>query len=77
MLKLIKRCTLLVVDIHGDFKAKTDVTVFRCFPFHENSPHNVKRNRQSQMVYLNDEVLNGISENCANRAVIYKIQLKQ
>ena len=30
---------LLVVDVHGDFEAKTNVTVFWSFPFHVNSPH--------------------------------------
>jgi len=29
---------LLVVDVHGDFEAKTNVTVFWSFPFHSNSP---------------------------------------
>jgi hypothetical protein len=29
---------LLVVDIHCDFEAKTNVTVFWSFPFHVNSP---------------------------------------
>jgi hypothetical protein len=29
---------LLVVDVHGDFEAETNVTVFWSFPFHVNSP---------------------------------------
>ena len=33
------RQQLLVVDVHGDFEAKTNVTVFWSFPFHVNSPH--------------------------------------
>ncbi len=30
----IEKEVLLIVDIHGDFKTKTNITVFRCFPFH-------------------------------------------
>lgn len=33
------RQQLLVVDVHGDFEAETNVTVFWSFPFHVNSPH--------------------------------------
>lgn len=37
LLQLLQQ--LLVVDVHGDFEAKTNVTVFWSFPFHVNSPH--------------------------------------
>ena len=30
---------LFVVDVHRDFKTKTDVAVFRSFPFHCHNPH--------------------------------------
>ena len=36
LLKLSQQ--LFVVDIHGDFEAKADVTIFWSFPFHINSP---------------------------------------
>lgn len=36
--------TLLVVDVHGDFKAKANVAVFRSFPFHDYISSCVKVN---------------------------------
>jgi hypothetical protein len=30
---------LFVVDVHRDFKTKTDVAVFWSFPFHRRNPH--------------------------------------
>jgi hypothetical protein len=36
------RKKLFVVDVHSNFKTKTDVIVSWGFPFHDNSPINVK-----------------------------------
>ncbi len=40
-LSLMINQELFVVDIHGNFEAKTDIAVFRCFPFHSISPDKV------------------------------------
>jgi len=47
-----KAKALLVVDIHGDFKTKTNVTVFRCFPFHCHTLLHVFKKNIKNKYYL-------------------------